>query len=155
MEEESVCEIVRNRETNYVNGMTTISKYVQFSMYENIEKIEAYVNSKHISGETDAMGREKPFFNIVTAARNIWYRATDIDRKNIRIKATKKTDILGAFLASIHLQDWMKRDAFGVFLNTWGMALATYGSSVVKFIEAGGDLNSSVKIGRASCRERV
>lgn len=142
--QESVCEIVRNRETNYVNGTTTISKYVQFSMYENIEKIEAYLNSKHISGEVDAMGREKPFFNIVTAAVNIWYRATDIDRKNIRIKATKKTDILGAFLATIHLQDWMKRDAFGVFLNDWGRALARYGSSVVKFIEASGQLNSSV-----------
>lgn len=144
MNDDSICEIVRNRENNYVNGNTTISKYVNFSMYENIEKIEAYLNSKHISGDTDSMGREKPFFNIVTAAVNIWYRATDIDRKNIRIKATKKSDTLGAFLATIHLQQWMKRDAVGVFLNEWGRSLARYGSSVVKFIEASGLLHSSV-----------
>lgn len=144
MEEESIGSIVRNRENNYVTGNTLISKYVSFSMYENIEKIEAYLNSKHISGETDSMDREKPFFNIVTAAVNIWYRATDIDRKNIRIKAAKTTEILGAFLATIHLQEFMKKDAFGVFLNDWGRALARYGSSVVKFVEAKGELHSSV-----------
>lgn len=140
----SVCELVRTAEQNYITGTTTISKYVEFSQYENIEKIDAYLNSKHISGEYDSMGREKPFFNIVTAAVNIWYRATDIDRKNIRIKATKRTDILGAFLATIHLQEWMRREAFGQFLNEWGRALAKYGSAVCKFVEADGMLHSSV-----------
>ncbi len=144
MEEESIGSIVRNRESNYVSGTTQISKYVSFSMYENIEKIEAYINSKHISGEVDAMEREKPFFNIVTAARNIWYRATDLDRKNIRIKAAKITETLGAFLATIHLQEWMKREAFGMFLNEWGKSLATYGSTVLKFVEVGGRLYPSV-----------
>lgn len=144
MDEESIGAIVRTRESNYTAGSTTISKYVSFSMYENIEKIEAYLNSKHTSGEEDAMGREKPFFNIVTAAVNIWYRATDIDRKNIRIKATKQSDVLGAFLATIHLQEYMKRDAFGVFLNEWGRSLARYGSSVVKFVESDGKLHAAV-----------
>lgn len=139
-----VCELVRQAEQNYITGTTTISKYVEFSQYENIEKIDAYLNSRHISGETDSMGREKPFFNIVTAAVNIWYRATDIDRKNIRIKATKRTDTLPAFLATIHLQEWMRRDAFGQFLNEWGRSLAKYGSSVCKFVETDGKLHASV-----------
>ena len=60
-------------------------------------------------------------------AVNIWYRATDIDRKDIRIKATKQRDILGAFLATIHLQEWMRKDNFGKFLNDWGRSLAKYG----------------------------
>ncbi len=140
----SICEIVRKSETDYVNGTTTIGKYVEFSQYENIEKIDAYLNSKHVSGEKDSMGRDKPFFNIVTGAVNIWYRATDIDRKNIRIKATKQSDFVGAFLATIHLQEWMKRDNFGAFLNDWGRSLARYGSSVVKFVEKGGELHASV-----------
>lgn len=139
-----ICELVRKSENDYINGTTTISKYVEFSQYENIEKIDAYLNSKHITGEQDSLGRDKPFFNIVTGAVNIWYRATDIDRKNIRIKATKQADTVGAFLATIHLQEWMKRDAFGVFLNDWGRSLARYGSSVVKFVEKGGKLHADV-----------
>jgi hypothetical protein len=36
-----------------------------FDLCENINKIDAYINSRHVSGKTDSMGREKPFFNIV------------------------------------------------------------------------------------------
>lgn len=138
--DKSICEIVREMEQNYINGSTTISKYVQFNQYENINKIDAYLNSKHISGDVDSLDREKPFFNIVTGAVNIWYRATDIDRKNIRIKATKRSDYIGAFLATIHLQEWMRREAFGTFLNEWGRTLARYGSAVLKFVEKDGRL---------------
>lgn len=136
--------MVRKAENNYITGTTTIGKYVEFSQYNNIEQIDAYINSKHISGNTDSMGREKPFFNIVTSAINIWFRATDIDRKDIRIKPTKKSDVVPAFLASIHLQEWMKKEGFGTFLNDWGRTLARYGSAVVKFIEANGELKISI-----------
>lgn len=141
---QSLGEIVRKMESDYIDGSTQLSKYVSFSMYENIEKINAYLNSKHISGDTDSKGREKPFFNIVTSAVNIWYRATDIDRKNIRIKATKSSDRLGAFLATCHLRDWMRKANFGTVLNDWGRSLAKYGSTVLKFIEKDGELHSMV-----------
>lgn len=140
----NICDIVREQEDNYINGTTTISKYVDFNMHENIEKIDAYLNSKHISGDEDSMGREKPFFNIVTASVNIWYRATDIDRKDIKIRPTKQSDTFEAFLAQLHLQDWMRRERFGTFLNDWGRSLARYGSSVVKFVENSDGLNCSV-----------
>ena len=144
MSDKSIGELIRKAESDYTTGITTIGKYVQFSQYENIEKIDAYLNSKHTSGDKDSMGRDKPFFNIVTGAVNIWFRATDIDRKNIRIKATKQKDFIGAFLATIHLQEWMKKDAFGQFLNDWGRALARYGSVVLKFVEKGGKLHAEV-----------
>jgi len=134
---ETVASMVRRLENSYIGGVTQHSKYVSMSMYENLCKIDAYLNSKHISGDTDSMGRDKPFFNIVTAAVNIWFRATDIDRKNINIKATRSTDILAVFLATIHLQDWMKEENFGAFLNDWGRSLARYGSSVLKFVPKG------------------
>ena len=133
--------LIREMEDNYVNGETVIGKYVTFSQYDNLEKIDAYINSKHTSGLLDSLGREKPFFNIVTGAVNIWYRATDIDRKNIRIKATKQKDYISAFLATIHLQEWMRRANFGVFLNEWGRNLAKYGSAVIKFVEKKGQLH--------------
>lgn len=140
IQEESVGELVRRQEDTYIRGSTNISKYVVFSMHDTLEKIDAYLNSKHTSGETDSQGRDKPFFNIVTAAVNIWYRATDIDRKDIKIKPTKLADTLAAFLATVHLQAWMRRENFGSFLNDWGRSLARYGSTPLKFVEKGGRL---------------
>lgn len=143
-QKQSILKLVQERENTYVNGNTTISKYVEYSQYETINTIEAYLNSKHISGAHDALGREKPFFNIVTAASNIWMRATDIDRKDIRFKATKVSHIIPVFLANAVLQDWMKKNNFGSFLNEWGKTLARYGSAVTKFIEKDGELHMKV-----------
>lgn len=137
-------ELVRKMENDYTSGTTKLSKYVDYSMYETIEKIEAYAHSKHTSGDTDSMGREKPFFNIGTGAENIWYRATDIDRRNIRIKASKESDVLKSYLGTAKLQDWMKRENFGSFLNQWGRSLARYGSTVLKFVEVEGKLHPMV-----------
>lgn len=141
---EKIHDLVRRQESNYKNGSTKLSRYVDFNMLETINTIEAYLNSKHISGLTDSLGRDKPFFNIVTSAVNIWYRATDIDRKNIRIKATKSNHVIPAHIATIHLQNWMKKVNFGAFLNQWGRTLAQYGSAVVKFVEKDGILYPSV-----------
>ena len=131
-------------ENDYANSDTQISEYVSFNLKNNVNKIEAYLNSKHISGETDHKGREKPFFNIVTAAVNIWFRATDLDRKNIKIKATREEHYMLALLASIHLQEFMRKSAFGSFLNEWGRVLARFGSAVCKFIEQDGELHCEV-----------
>lgn len=127
--------MVRKNETDYIRGSTSISKYVIFSMHDTIEKIDAYLNSKHTSGEQDEQGRDKPFFNIGTSAANIWFRMTDIDRKDIRIIATKASDYIDAFLGTILLRNWMRHERFGMFLNEWGRVLSRYGSAVIKFVE--------------------
>lgn len=137
-------DIVREMEMNDRQGETQSSKYVVQSMREDIDKTEAYLNSKHTSGDTDSLGRDKPFFNIVTSHRNIWFRATDIDRKNIKIIATKLIHYVGSLVATLLLQKWMRKAAFGRFLNDWGLNLATHGSSIVKFIEKDGELHANV-----------
>lgn len=134
-----VAELVRKAERDYINGNTTISKHVEFNQYELNNRIDAYLNSKFTEGDGD-----RPFFNIVTAARNIWYRATDIDRKHIKIKANKTSQKIAAFAATLHLQEWMRRTGFGAFLNDWGRSLASYGSIPLKFVEKDGELHSSV-----------
>jgi len=140
----SIPELVRAMEKLDDFGTTQFSEYVEYSMRDDINKTEAYINSKFTSGDTDSLGRPKPFFNICIAHRNTWYRATDIDRKNIIIRATKLADELKAFLASLKLQEWMKKQNFGQFLNDWGLTLATHGSAISKFIEKDGDLHSQV-----------
>lgn len=145
VDNKDISEIVQEAEQNFVSGSgTQQSKYVRTDLYEDINKIYAYLNSKHVSGETDSMGREKPFFNIVNSARNIYYRATDIDRKNIQVKPTKGGDVVGAFVATVLLQNWMRKTDFGTFLNLWGMELAGFNSAVLKFVETEGELHSMV-----------
>lgn len=136
----TIGEIVRKIEDDYIYGTVQSSKYVEYSQYNTIEKIYAYLNSTHISGKKDSQGRDKPFFNIVVAAANIWMRATDIDRKDIRIRAARMQSWIDAFLATVILQDWMKKSKFGMFLNKWGRILSRYGSCVVKVIEKDGEL---------------
>ena len=113
-------------------------------MSETINTIYAYLASRHISGSKDSKGRDKPFYNLVIPASNIWYRATDIDRKNIKIKATKQQDVMKSLIASILLQDYMRTSRFGTFLNNWGLTLARFGSAVVKFVDKGGELTQEV-----------
>lgn len=140
----TVSEIVRKAENDYNSGKVTKSQYVQVSLKDDLNKIDAYANSKHVSGATDSLGRKKPFFNIVIAAMNVWYRATDIDRANIRIRATRAEDHILAIFYNAKLQEWMKTAKFGVFLNKWGRTLSKYGSAVVEFVEVDGELVCSV-----------
>jgi len=141
---ETAQDIIRKQEQDYRNGTTTISEYVSFSPKENIDKIEAYLNSVHTSGSVDSIGREKPFYNIVTAATNVWYRATDIDRANIRIKGTKSSARITALLADMKSKEWMRKSNFGVWLNDLGRTLSRYGSAVSKFVEVDGELITTV-----------
>jgi len=142
--QQSIQQVVREAEDNYLHGSVQMSEYVEFDLHDTIEKIDAYLNSRHISGSQDSLGRDKPFFNICTAAANIWYRATDIDRKDIRIMPDCQDNTALAFIATILLQQWMKDARFGVFLNEWGRTLARYGSAVTKFVERDGELVAEV-----------
>jgi hypothetical protein len=140
-----VGNLIREQERDYTAGNPVrVSEYNDYDMYEDLNRIDAYDNSKHISGDTDSKGRAKPFYNIVRAVVNIWYRATDIDRKHIRIYSNKISNYVSSFIATIYLQSWMKKSRFGQFLNTWGRTLAKYGSSVVKFVEKDGELKVMV-----------
>lgn len=144
MENELLHSLVREAQENLTRGVDKIGDYVEWSLYDTIQRIYAYLNSKHISGSTDSLGRDKPFFNIVSAAVNIWYRATDIDRKDIIVLPDKYANTASAFIATILLQEWMKRTKFGAFLNKWSRTLSQYGSAVVKFVEKDGELTSTV-----------
>ena len=139
--EDTIGQLVRKLETEFTSGNgTLVSKYVRTDLFEDINRIYAYLESKHISGEFDSLGREKPFFSIVLASRNIWFRATDIDRKNIVLKATSEGMTLPVFFLYLHLQNWMRKENFGQFLNNWGLSLAGFNSTVVKFVEKNGKL---------------
>ena len=67
--EDSIATIVRKLEQDYISGNGTLmSRYVRTDLWDDINTIYAYLNSKHISGRKDSLGRDKPFFNIVLSA---------------------------------------------------------------------------------------
>jgi len=137
-------EEITKLENEFYRGTVQISEYVSHNAYDTISRIDAYYFSKHISGEKDSAGRLKPFFNIVKAAVNAWYRATDIDRKDIKLRANKRKDWIDSFIATVLLRDWMRRENFGRFLNQWGRTLAKYGSAIIKITEKDGKLHMNV-----------
>lgn len=128
----SVHDIVLKQEQEFERGSTRISKYVTHSIGETIARTDAAVNSTFLHGQTDSKGRKKSYFNITNAAINVWYRATDIDRSFIKLRPTPGNR-LNAMLATAKLQEWMRRERFGKFLNKWGRILARNGSAVSKF----------------------
>jgi hypothetical protein len=105
-------------------ALRILGEYVDFSMYQTVERISAYINSRHTSGPVDSLGREKPFFNIVTAAINIWYRATDIDRKDITIRPDKNSNVAVAFLATVLFARLDEAQSVWRIFNQWGRILS-------------------------------
>lgn len=140
----SIGEIVRKQETDYRTGNAQISKYVNYSMHDIIEQCHAYINSKHLNGETDDLGRDRVFANIVVALRNIYFRATDTDTKNIKFRASNSKEVIPAILAKHFVREYMRKTSFRKFLNKWGLTKATYGSASIKAIESEGQLYLSV-----------
>ena len=144
MQEQTIGELVRLQESEFIRGSTQISKYVNHSMSETLNRISAYLNSKHITGDTDSKGRLKPFLNITTAMANVWFKATDLDRKNIKLWSKNRKEWINSFFMNILLQDWMKRENFGQFLNDWGRTQSRTNSAMLKFVENSSGLHSSV-----------
>lgn len=132
---ETIAKRVQRLEEAYVHQPVKQSDYVDFSMHETIQRVDAYCSGKHISGSKDALGRDKPFFDIVTSALITRDRATDLDTKNIRILPKKAQQTLLAYFADVLLKDWMRREQFGKFLNKWGYVLAKYDTALIKFTE--------------------
>ena len=143
-EKSDIGELVREMEDNYISGSVQSSKYVNTSLAEDVNKIYAYLESKHTTGDQDSLGRDKPFFQVCIADRNTWFRATDIDRKNIKVRPTKDKDVLISYVATALIQDWMRRENFGAFLNDWGINSAGFNESILKFVEQDGRLIPSV-----------
>lgn len=143
-EQNNIYAFVRQQEFLYRSGTTKISRYVDHSLSETVQTIYAYLNSKFITGSHDSLGRKKPFFNIVIAARNVWFRATTIQRKDITIREQDSKHVITAFLATQKLQEWMRKARFGVFLADWGLTLAGFGSAVSKWVRKDGKLIATV-----------
>jgi hypothetical protein len=89
--------VIEQQIDDYVSEKVTITDAYQFSLYETIQQIENFMHSKFTSGQLDSRSNPKPFFNITKGKVNIAIRATDIDRKDIKMKETTSDDYFRSF----------------------------------------------------------
>jgi hypothetical protein len=88
---ESIYKFVAKQRDSYRSDKITITEGYDFSQYETLRTIELYDNDKFLSGNEDSLGREKPFFNIVSFRKNVATRATDLDTKDVQIQSERIT----------------------------------------------------------------
>jgi len=141
---DTIYKIIKKQESKFLSGTPIkLGKYATYNHLETISTIQAYINSQYTTGKFDSKGREKPFMNIVVPSINVWYKATDIDEKDIKFRPSKASQRIKAFIATILLRNWMRgqtkqgrtSENFGLFLDQWGYTLSAYGSAVAKFVE--------------------
>ncbi len=102
---------------------------------EIIKRIEFYTNDKYISGNKDALGRAKPFYNVCNYRVTVAKTATDLDVKDIRFEPDSLKFSVEAMLYNHDLFKYLKESNFSKTLNDMGETRPKYGGLLVKKYE--------------------
>jgi hypothetical protein len=112
---------------------------------DTIRTIEFYTNSKYTSGNTDALGREKPFYEINNFRVTIAKVGTDIDVKDIKFEPDSLKDSVPTMLINRELFKYLKDSKFSETLNDMGFTRPKYGELLVSKHEDGDKLDIVVE----------
>lgn len=118
--------------STYYNKSIQIIDGLFYNQYQTLKKIEFYWNSQYINGQTDDIGRIKPFYNISKFRVNVATRATDLDVKDVRVTSDNVNDRVRSMLLNHELKNWFKESDFSKLLNDWGKTRAKYGGVLIK-----------------------
>lgn len=108
-----------------------------FSYPDTLIKINAYYNSRFLSGDYDDQGQKKIFYNIVKPSCDVATKFIDLDTKNIIFIPENNNDEYSLMLMQKKFKRWLKDNEFSVFLNECGQKLPKYGHIVVKKTKEG------------------
>lgn len=120
-----------------VNGLTHNAKEV-------LSTIEFYSNNQYKSGNTDELGREKPFYNVGNYRVTIAKVGTDVDIKDIKYEPDSLDDSVPTMLVNRELYKYLKESNFGQTLNEMGLTRPKYGGVLVKKCLYDGELKIEV-----------
>ena len=70
----TIYEFVKDQRGNYRSQTIQIADGYEFSQYQTLRTIDLYHGSKFKTGNTDSLGRERPFYNIRKFRMNITTR---------------------------------------------------------------------------------
>ena len=102
---------------------------------EVLRTIEFYSNNEYTSGKTDALGREKPFFNAGNYRVTTSKVGTDIDLKDMVYTPESLNDAIPAMLINHEQFKYLKEINFSKTLNETGFARPKYGHFLIKRIK--------------------
>ena len=125
---------IRNEKTDFITKTVEIAPGYTFSQHSTIERIEAYFNSRFLSGPNDPDGWTKPFYNIVRKPCAVASKEIDLDTKDIIIRAENR-DYITAELMAAEFKQWMKDQGFAADLNEYADLCPEYGSVVIKKVK--------------------
>ncbi len=109
-----------------------------------IRTIEFYTNDKYLTGNTDELGREKPFYNVCNYRVTVAKTATDIDVKDIKFEPESLKDSVPTMIINRELFQTLKEIKFSETLNDMGKTRPKYGGVLVKKYEGNGELDIDV-----------
>jgi hypothetical protein len=84
----SIYEFVKEQRDSYRSDTASITDGYDLSQYDTL-RTRLYHNSKFTTGNTDSLGREKPFYNVFKFRVNVATRATDLDTKDVQIQSER------------------------------------------------------------------
>lgn len=103
-----------------------------FSHQDTLKRIEFYSNDKYLTGDKDALGQQKPFYNVSNYRVTVAKIATDIDVKDIRFEPDSLKFSVQAMLYNHELYKYLKDSNFSETLNEMGKTRPKYGGLLVK-----------------------
>lgn len=130
MDENKIISTIKDYISQYSQDVQ-ITSGLQFNMKNTINKIKLYLNSKFASEGS----QDRVFYNIVVPAIINSVKNTDIDTKDIIIKARHPKDRIKSLIYNELLRQWMDKKNFGLFINNINKYFTAFGSCVVKNIK--------------------
>lgn len=96
-----------------------------------INLCDFYYMSRYRDGDSDTLGQQKVFYNIVVLPVEVACKSMDIDTKNIQLKSSGE-NYWTSWIKGKELDLWMKTKYFGRQLNLYTLYFAKYGHLFVK-----------------------
>ena len=143
MENTQITSYIENIIDSYSKPVQRVDGLVR-NPKEIIKTIEFYTNSQFMSGNTDSLGREKPFYNICNFRVTTAKTATDLDVKDIKFEPDSLKFADEAMLINHELYKYLKEINFSKTLNDMGTTRPKYGGVLVKKTESKNTLNIEV-----------
>src|SRR3990167_5405317 len=130
-----ITNLVKQEIYDYENKDIFIVPGFGFNQKGTIEQIYRYLGSKYETGEIDADGDKKYFFNIVKSPCKTTTKAIDFDTKDVRILTASGGSMKQTWFFERDFRYWAKDKNFGKVLNRIFDELPKFGSVVIKMLK--------------------
>jgi hypothetical protein len=127
--------VINQEIADFQTKQNTVVQGLTSNQFELINQIYFYYNSKFVTGEVDADGDKKYFYNIVKNPCKVFSKAIDFDTKNIRLLTAGGGEPLKTWFMERDLKYWMRDIQFGKILNRIFRELPIFGSVVLKVVK--------------------